>query len=93
MVQQKQIRLGTMRFQVRSLALLSGLRIRHCHELWCRLQTWLRPGIAVAVVYASGNSSNWTLSLGNLHICGRCGLKKTKRQKDKKNKNKNKNKT
>ena len=22
--------------QVRSLALLSGLRILHCHELWCR---------------------------------------------------------
>ena len=30
---------GTMRLQVRSLALLSGLRIRHCCELWCRLQT------------------------------------------------------
>ncbi len=26
---------------VRSLALLSGLRTRCCHELWCRLQTWL----------------------------------------------------
>ena len=32
-VQWKQIRLVTMRFQVRCLALLSGLRIWHCHEL------------------------------------------------------------
>ena len=33
MAQQKQIRLGTMRLQVRSLALLSGSRIWHCREL------------------------------------------------------------
>ena len=46
-VQWKHIRPGTMRFQVRSLALLSGLRIRRCHELWCRLQAWLRFDIAV----------------------------------------------
>ena len=37
-VQQKQIRLENMRLWVRSLALLSGLRIWHCHELWYRLQ-------------------------------------------------------
>ena len=36
MAQQKRIRLGTMRLQVQSLALLSGLRIRRCRELWCR---------------------------------------------------------
>ena len=24
--------------------LTQGLRIRHCRELWCRLQTWLRSG-------------------------------------------------
>ena len=47
-VQWKGIRLGTMRLQVRSLALLSGLRIWHCHELWCRSKTWLRSGIAVS---------------------------------------------
>ena len=34
--QQKQILLGTMRLQVRSLASLSGLRIWRCRELWCR---------------------------------------------------------
>ena len=29
--------------------LISGLKIWHCHELWCRLQTWLRSRAAVAV--------------------------------------------
>ena len=32
------------------LALLSGLRIQLCHELWCGLQMWLRSCVAVAVV-------------------------------------------
>ena len=49
-VQWKRIQLGTMRLWVRSLALLSGLRIRHCHELWCRLQTRLRSHDAVEAV-------------------------------------------
>ena len=47
--QQKQIRLGAMRLQVRSLALLSGVRIWCCHELWCRSQTRLESHIAVAL--------------------------------------------
>ena len=47
MAQRKQIQLGTMRLQVQSLALLRGLRIRHCCELWYRLQTW--PGSCSAV--------------------------------------------
>ena len=38
MAQWKQIQLGTMRLHVQSLALLSELRIWHCHELWCRSQ-------------------------------------------------------
>ena len=33
MVQQKRIRPGAMRLRFRSLALLCGLRIRHCSEL------------------------------------------------------------
>ena len=41
--------MGTMRLRVQSLALLSGLRIQHCHELWCRSQMWLRSRVAVAV--------------------------------------------
>ena len=48
--QWKQIRLGTMRLPVQSLALISGLRIQRCHELSCGLQTWLRSLVAVAVV-------------------------------------------
>ena len=47
-----------MRTQVLSLALLSGLRISHCCELHWRLQTQLRPGIALAVAQAGGYSSN-----------------------------------
>ena len=48
--QPKGIQLGIMRLRVRSLALLSGSRIRRCPELWCGSQTQLRSGVAVAVV-------------------------------------------
>ena len=41
--------LVSMRMQVPSLASLSGLRIWHCRELWCRLQMWLLSLVAVAV--------------------------------------------
>ena len=47
--QQKLIRLGTMRLQVRFPALLSGLKIQHCHELKRMLQARLGSGVAVAV--------------------------------------------
>ena len=47
--QWKQIQLGTMRLWVRSLALLSGVRIWR-GELWYRSQMRLRSGIAVALV-------------------------------------------
>ena len=39
----------TKNHEVRSLALLSGLRIWCYRELWCRLQMRLGSGIAVAV--------------------------------------------
>ena len=48
--QQKRIRLGTMRMRAGSLAPLSGLRIRRCHDLLCGLQMWLRSCVAMAVV-------------------------------------------
>ena len=32
------------------VALLSGLRIWHCRELWSRSQMWLGSGVAVALV-------------------------------------------
>ena len=41
-----------MRLQVQSLVLLSGLRIQHCRELWCRLQMWLGSRVAVALAWA-----------------------------------------
>ena len=46
--QWKSMCLGSMRMQVGSLALLIGLRIRHCHELCYRSQTRLGSGIAMA---------------------------------------------
>ena len=49
MAQWLTIRLGTMRLWVRSLALLNGLRIQRCRELWCRSQTQLGSGVAVAL--------------------------------------------
>ena len=50
MAQRKQIRLGTKRLGVPSLASLSEFWISHCRELWCRSQTGLGSGIAVALV-------------------------------------------
>ena len=69
-----------MRTQVQSLASLSGLRIWRCGELWYRLQSRLRSGIAVAVAQASGYSSESTPSLGT-SICPGSGPKKTKNKK------------
>ena len=66
----------SMRMQVWSLASLSGLRIWHCHELWCRSQMWLGSQVAVAVAWASGYSFNLTPRLGT-SICRECGPKKT----------------
>ena len=56
----------SMRMQVPSLALLSGLRIRHCCELWCRSKMWLRSSFSVAVVWASSCSSDSTPNLVTL---------------------------
>ena len=36
-----------MRLWVWSRASLSGLRIRHCRELWCSLKTWLGYGYGI----------------------------------------------
>ena len=66
--QRKRIQLASMRMQVRSLILLSGLRIWCCSELWCRSKTWLGSCISVAVVEASSYSSNLTCILGT-SIC------------------------
>ena len=71
--QQKQTLLISMRMWVWSLAPLSGLRIQCCHELWCRLQKWLRSRIAVAVALAGSCNSYLTPSLGT-SICHRYSL-------------------
>ena len=59
-----------MRAQVRSLALLSGLRIPCYHELWCRLLTRLGFCVAVAVVWAVSYSSDLTLAWEPLYTVG-----------------------
>ena len=64
MAQQKRIWLVYMRTRVQSLASLIGLRIWYCHELWCRSQTWLGSGIAVAVALDGGYSSDRPLAWG-----------------------------
>ena len=51
----------------------------HCRELWCRLQTHLGSGIAVAVVQAASYSSNSTPSLGT-SICREYSPKMTKKK-------------
>ena len=58
--QWKWIWLVSMRTQVWSLASLSGLRIWHCRELWCRSQMRLRSCVSVALASASGCSSDST---------------------------------
>ena len=77
-----------MKLRVQSLALLSGLRIRHCCELWCRLQMWLWSRVAVALAQAGGYSSDSTPSLGT-SICRGSGLRNSKK-KTKTNKQTNK---
>ena len=82
MAQRKLIRLGTMRLRVWYLASLSGLRISHWCELWCRWQTaliWLCCDCGVGQCY----SSDSTPSLG-ISICYGCSPKKKKKSTNKK---------
>ena len=80
--QWEQIWLVSMRWQVWSLALPSGLRIWHCHERWCKPQRQVRSHVAVAMVQASSCSSNLTPSLGTSISCS-CSPKKQKKTKTK----------
>ena len=43
------VRISGVQEDSEPLALLSGLRIWHCHELWCGLQMWLGSHNAVAL--------------------------------------------
>ena len=68
-------RLVSTRMQIRFLASLTGLRIWCCCELWCRSQTQLESGIALAVVLSGSHSSKLAPTLGT-SICHRCSPKK-----------------
>ena len=48
-----------MRLWLRSLALLSGLTIQHCRELWCRLQMQLGSHVAVSLATAPIRPLAW----------------------------------
>ena len=61
------------------LALINGLRIQCCCDLWCRLQMPLGSCIAVAVAQA-GSCSSVQFDLGT-SICHRCSPKKQKTNK------------
>ena len=74
-----------MRTWVQSLLLLSGLRIQHCHELWCRSQTGLGPCIAVAVVQAGSSAPIQALAWEFSYAEG-MALKKDKEKKEKRRK-------
>ena len=39
--------------------LAQWVRVRHCHELWCRLQMWLGSGVAVPVATAPIQPLAW----------------------------------
>ena len=58
------------------MALLSGLKIWRCRELWCRSQMWLRSGVAVA-----GSCSSDLIPGLEISMCCACGPKKTKTNK------------
>ena len=64
----------SMSMRVQSLALLSGLRMQCCHELWYTLQAWFRFGIAVPVTLI------WPLSWELPYAAG-VTLKKKKKRK------------
>ena len=69
-----------MRMCFQSLTLLSGLRIWCYHELWCRLQTQGRSGVAVVVEQAGSCSSDSAPSLGTSKCLGCCCKKQTNKQ-------------
>ena len=64
----------------RSLVSLSGLRLWHCHELWCRSQVQLESGIAVVWRRLKAAALIRPLAWGT-SICLRFGPKETKNKK------------
>ena len=68
---------------VQSPALLIGLRIRHCHELWCRSKTRFRSRVAVALARPAATAPIGPLAWEPPYAVGGT-LEKAKRQKKKK---------
>ena len=60
-------------------SLSQWLSIQHCSELWCRLHTRLRSGVAVPVAQAGSWSFDYTPSLG-ISISHMCHPKKWKKK-------------
>ena len=67
-----------MRTQVQYLALLSGLRIWHCRDLWCRSQ--IRLGSRVAEAVASGTALIGPLDWELPYAMGTAPKRKKKKQ-------------
>ena len=80
MAQQKLIRLVTMRWQVQSLTLLSGLRIWHYHALWCRSQIWLGSWLLWLWCRPAAIDSTWPLAWEPPYAAG-VALKSKKKKK------------
>ena len=78
--QRKRTQLVSKRMQIQSLALLSELRIWHCRELWCSLQTWLRSDVAVASAGTAVALIHWIPSLGT-STCRKHSPEKCKKRK------------
>ena len=65
-----------MRIWVPSLASLSGLRIQHGHQLWCRSLMQLRSSAAVDVVGVGWQLSSHSTPGLEISVCYRYGLLK-----------------
>ena len=74
-----------MKLQVLSLAFLSGLKIWHYLELYCKSQTLLGSCVVVNVMQAGSYSSHSTPNLGTSCAMG-AALKAKKEKKKKKRK-------
>ena len=77
-----------MRLWVRSLPLLSGLRIQCCHKLWCRSQMRLGSRVAVALAWAGATAPIRPLAWEPPYTAGAVP-QKAKRQKKKKKESQN----
>ena len=75
----------SMRMQIQYLALLSGLRIWHCRELWCSSQTQLWSGVNVTVRRLAATPPIWPLAWEPPYAMG-VAFKKTKDKRQKKKK-------